>query len=103
MKMLRNAAIVTLIPFTLLTVYAVMEVGLDGIIAYQIETSAGLQVLVDLVIACAIFLVWMFQDAKKTGRNPWGYLVITAVAGSFGPLLYLALTSSSAWAESEAV
>ncbi len=101
MKTLRNAAIVILIPFTLLTVYAVMEVGLDGIIAYQLQTSAGIQVLVDLVIACAIFLVWMFKDAKKTGRNPWGYFILTAVAGSFGPLLYLALTPSSVWLEAE--
>ena len=101
MKMLRNAAIVTLIPFTLLTVYAVMEVGLDGIVAYQLASSPGVQVLVDLVIACALFLVWMFQDAKKHGRNPWGYLVITLAAGSFGPLLYLALTPASVWETSE--
>lgn len=101
MKMLRTASIITLIPFTLLTVYAVMEVGLDGIIAYQLESSAGIQVLVDLVIACAIFLVWMFKNAKETGRNPWGYLVITLVAGSFGPLLYLALTPSAALEPSE--
>lgn len=102
MKMLRNAAIVTLIPFTLLTVYAVMEVGLDGIFAYQLASSPGIQVLVDLVIACALFLVWMFSDAKKHGRNPWPYLLITATAGSFGPLLYLALMPSSCWQEGEA-
>ena len=97
MKMLRNAAIITLIPFTLLTVYAVMDVGLDGIFAYQMASAAGIQVLVDLVIACAIFLVWMFQDARKHGRTPWGYLIVTLLAGSFGPLLYLALTPSTVW------
>ena len=101
MKMLRNAAIITRIPFTLLMVYAVMEVGLDGIVAYQLASSPGVQVLVDLVIVCALFLVWMFQYAKKHDRNPWGYLVITLTAGSFGPLLYLTLIPSSVWENTE--
>ena len=42
-----------------------------------------------LVIALGLFLVWMWRDAKAAGRNPWPWLVLTLVAGSIGPLIYL--------------
>ena len=86
----RILAIAMLIPFTLLTAWAVFEHGATGIFEYQLQTSAGLQVWVDLVIAMVLFLCWMFPDARRHGRNPWPWVVITLVAGSFGPLLYLA-------------
>lgn len=95
MKMLRNASIVVLVLFTGLTGYAVYEYGLNGIIEYQLATSAGLQVLIDLVIACGLILVWIYNNARETGRNPWPYFVITAAAGCYGPLLYFALTPAA--------
>ncbi|MEM7002198.1 MAG: DUF2834 domain-containing protein [Pseudomonadota bacterium] len=91
-RQIRNLAIFMLIPFSALTAWAVYEYGLTGIFANQLTTSAGIQVLVDLVIAMILFLIWMFPDARKSGRNPWPYVVITLLAGCFGPLLYLALT-----------
>lgn len=88
----RMWAIVLLIPFTLLTLYAVAEVGFIGIFDYQRQSPAGWQVFVDLVIALVLVLAWLIHDAKKSGRNPWPYVAVTLVAGSFGPLLYLAAT-----------
>ena len=94
MQPLRLLAIAILIPFTGLTAYAVQQVGFSGILEYQLASPPGWQVIVDLVIAMVLFLCWMIPNAKQTGRNPWPYIVITAIAGSFGPLLYLAAARS---------
>jgi len=84
-------SIALLIPFTVLSVYAVYKVGYVGVIDYQRNSPAGWQVFADLVIACILLLMWIFPDARKRGRNPWGYALITVLLGSFGPLLYWAL------------
>lgn len=89
MQRLRLLAIALLIPFGGLTAYAVYQHGFKGILEYQLQTSAGLQVIVDLVIAMVLVLCWLVPHARRTGRNPWPYIVVTAIAGSFGPLLYL--------------
>ena len=85
----RAIAIAILIPFTLLTVYAVMEVGYVGIFDYHRHSPAGWQVFTDLVIALLLVLAWLIQDARAYGKSPWPWVVLTLVSGSFGPLLYL--------------
>ena len=60
-----------------------------------VSRLAGWQVFADLVIACLLLLMWIFPDARKRGRNPWGYALITVVLGAFGPLLYWALGKSA--------
>jgi len=85
-------ALIILIPFTILSIYATYKVGYIGIFDYHRHSPAGWQVFTDLVIACVLLFVWIFPEAKRYGRNPWPYLVITCFLGSFGPLLYLLLT-----------
>ena len=82
---------IVLLAFSALTVIAVVNHGATGILQYQLANSAGIQVLVDLVIALAFFLVWMWNDAKKRGVSPWPWLILTLIAGSFGPLIYFLL------------
>ena len=48
-----------------------------------------MQVLADLAIALVLVLVWLWRDAKATGRNPVPWVVLTLATGSFGPLIYL--------------
>jgi len=90
----RNLIIVTLILFGALTAAALWQHGYWGVIAPHFQSFGGAQVFADLVIALVLFLMWMWRDAKATGRNPWPWIVITLAAGSFGPLVYL-LTSKS--------
>lgn len=75
--------------FAALSVYAVSQVGYLGIFDYHRHSPAGWQVMADLVIACSLGIVWMVLDARKLGRNPWPFVVVTVFLGAFGPLLYL--------------
>jgi hypothetical protein len=86
----RTLAIIVLIPFTLLTVYAVAKVGYIGIFDYHRHSPAGWQVITDLIIALVLVLSWLIPEARKSGRNPWPWVLATLFLGSFGPLLYLA-------------
>lgn len=87
----RILAIAILIPFTLLTLYAVSQVGYIGIFEYHLHSPAGWQVIADLVIALVLVLIWLVPEARKAGRNPWPWVVATLLLGSIGPLLYLVL------------
>ncbi len=91
----RTLAIVILILFTPLTVYAVLDAGYIGLFTYQLASPAGWQVLMDLVIALLLVLTWLIPEARAAGRNPWPWVVVTLLTGSFGPLLYLAFTGAS--------
>ena len=95
MQRTKLIAIGMLIPFSALTVYALIDVGFAQIFTTQLSTSGGLQIWFDLLIAIVLILMWMVPDARRTGRRAWPYVVLALVAGSFGPLLYLALGSGS--------
>lgn len=90
----RNLALVLLIPFTALTVYAITQVGFIGIWEQLFAGPAAWQIGVDLVVALVLVLTWLFEDARARGRNPWPWLAMTLCLGSFGPLLYLATRRS---------
>ena len=68
-----------------------MQVGYIGIFYYHRHSPAGWQVFADLVIALLLVLLWLVPHAKESGRNPWPWVVLTLLLGSFGPLLYLVL------------
>ena len=63
--------------------------GIAGIFAAIAHSYGSIQIFADLVIALTFVMVWMWRDAKNSGRKIWPWIVITLVAGSFGPLLYL--------------
>lgn len=83
------SVLAVLVPFGVLTVVALADVGYVGLFAAQLRSWGGVQVLLDLVILGALACLWMIGDARRTGLSPWPFVAITLVAGSFGPLLYL--------------
>jgi len=87
--MSRTILTATLVAFSALTAMALWRHGYWGIIQPQFESFGTAQVLADLVIALTLAMVWMWQDAKRAGRNVWPWIALTLAAGAFGPLLYL--------------
>ena len=75
--------------FGVLTTLALLDVGYFGILQPHFKSWGEAQVLADLVIACVLACIWMLNDARQRGGNAWPFVIITLVAGSFGPLLYL--------------
>lgn len=85
----RTIAIILFIPFLILTAYAVMQVGLWGIVDYHRHSPAGWQVFADLVIALVLILTWLVPEAKRRGHNPWPWVAGTLLTGSIAPLAYI--------------
>lgn len=78
-----------LLDFAIFSLYAITQVGYLGIWQAGFANWGSLQILADLMIAGGLICLWIFNDAPRHGMNPWSYIVITLVGGSFGPLLYL--------------
>ncbi|OYT91748.1 MAG: DUF2834 domain-containing protein [Burkholderiales bacterium PBB3] len=87
--MQRALLIITLLAFGALSSVAMWQHGYWGLWAPTFESFGAAQVMTDLVIALTLFMVWMWHDAKASGRNVWPWVIFTLVTGSFGPLLYL--------------
>lgn len=85
----KSVLLLVLLAFGVLTILALKDVGYFGLFTPSFESWGGAQVLVDLVIVCLLACIWMVADARKRGLAAWPFVLITLLAGSFGPLLYL--------------
>ena len=85
----RLMSVIGLIILGIITVIALWDGGLTGFFEGIIHSWATLQIYVDLVIAIVFLMVWMWRDAKASGRNPWPWLIAALIVGSFSPLVYL--------------
>jgi hypothetical protein len=83
------APLLVIAGFGVLSALALRDVGYLGIIAPHLQSWGGAQVLTDLVILAVLACVWMISDARERGLPAWPFILVTLVAGSFGPLLYL--------------
>ena len=75
--------------FGALTVVAILDVGILGIFRPHFQAWGPAQVFADLVILAVLSCIWMVADARARGANAWPFVILTVLAGSFGPLLYL--------------
>jgi hypothetical protein len=88
-RLIALAAVVA--AFGALTTAALMDVGYFGIFEPHFRSWGGAQVFADLAIACLLACIWMIGDARERGLTVWPFIGLTLVAGSFGPLAYLAV------------
>ena len=89
MSRVLSVLLIVTVAFSGLSTVALVDVGYFGIIEPHFKSWGAAQVFWDLVIVCALAIVWMIRDARERAANPWPFVVLTLVAGSFGPLSYL--------------
>lgn len=75
--------------FGALSALALWDVGYLGILMPHFQSWGGAQVLADLVILAVLGCIWMVEDSRVRGINPWPFVIVTVLAGSFGVLFYL--------------
>jgi len=85
----RTIVAAVLAGFTALNVYVLSEHSIVELFELVLANSATTLAFVDLLIALSLVSVWIWQDARAHDTSPWPYLIITALTGSIGPLLYL--------------
>jgi hypothetical protein len=83
------ALLVVIGVFGALSAVALMDVGYFGIIEPHFQSWGAGQVFADLAILAVLACFWMVADGRVRGINPWPFVAVTLVAGSFGPLFYL--------------
>jgi len=86
-----TALLIVIALFGVLTSIALMDVGYLGIIEPHFRSWGAGQVFADLAIVGVLACVWMVDDARRHHLNPWPFVALTVVGGSFGPLCYLVL------------
>ncbi len=85
----KPALVATLVLFGAFTAVALWADGLAGTIDAITFNWASLQIYIDLVLAIVVISVWIYRDAKRSGRNPWPWILAAGVVGMFSPLVYL--------------
>lgn len=78
-----------LVPFGVFSMWVVASFGYTGFLVVARDEPWALQMLLDLMIASAIGLGWLAQDARKRGIAAWPYFVLTLFLGSIGLLAYV--------------
>ena len=89
-KRLKIFTIIVFVAFNAMTVWAAIQHPLPQWPAAIIDGGGVMwQIFLDLVVACVICCGWIVRDARERAQNPIPYVILTAIAGSIGLLLYL--------------
>jgi hypothetical protein len=83
------ALLLVIVLFGALTAVAIADAGILGIFLPHFRAWGPAQVFTDLVILALLSCIWMVGDARARETNPWPFVILTLLAGSFGPLFYL--------------
>ena len=83
------ALVVLLVAFSVVSGFALLELGYVGLWKLAFQSWGTLQLFCDLACMVSLVLGWMVRDSKTSGVPVAPYFVLTLLAGSPGPLLYL--------------
>ncbi len=96
MNLKRLALFIVLADFVGFTAWVVATGGGFAEIVAAFSTNPWiLQVTIDLVLALSLSSIWIWNDARRRGKNPVPWIVATLFTGSIAPLTYLLLRSTS--------
>ncbi len=89
MPWLKPAIALVALVFSAFSLWVLMQVGYLGIWKGGLASLGSAQITADLVIACTLLTGYIARDCRARGRPWWPWALLTAVAGSLGPLAYL--------------
>ena len=78
-----------LLAFAAYSTWALFQVGYLGIWQSGLTGPGALQILLDLVIACGVFIVWMLADARQRQITAWPWILAILATGTIAILVYL--------------
>jgi hypothetical protein len=81
--------LVVLLAFSAFSLWVVATKGYFGFLTLARDEPWGLQVLLDVCIACVLYSTWMVRDARERKLPVAPYLVAMLFLGSIGALAYL--------------
>ena len=82
-------AAAVLAAFGVYSIWVVLGHGYLGFLEVARDHDWGMQMLLDLAIACAFGIGWMTADARKRGISTAPFVVMTLFLGSIGLLAYV--------------
>ncbi len=82
-------AAAVLLPFLAYSLWVIAGFGYTGFLALAMREPWAMQMLLDLVIACAFGVGWMVRDARSHGITTWPFIAMTLATGSVGLLAYV--------------
>lgn len=74
--------------FLPLSFWATYKVSFLGIFAVAVAGPGEMQVFADLAVALSLLMPFLVADARRSGVNPWPWVLGTALLGSISPLAY---------------
>jgi hypothetical protein len=89
MKKISLLALPLLVVFGAFSLWVTARHGYTGFLSVASREPWALQMLLDVVLACLIYSVWLVPDARRLGITAWPYLLLTLFGGSLGGLAYL--------------
>ena len=89
MRALRPVLWLVAIVFGGFSMWVLMEVGYLGIWRGGFANLGAMQITADLVVACTLLMGFIARDCRARNTPWWPWALLTAFAGSFGPLAYL--------------